>query len=742
MLSLRKFVRKILLVLVSFGLALWCLSYAFVPSPEHVMRIAMGSDRVLLSENGQLLQTIRTDFNKRRLAWYRLDNFSMPMQDAVLQAEDRRFRHHLGFDVVGLARAFSSDLRGHAVQGASTITMQLTDLIQDDVLIHNRSIKKGSMFHKLVQLVRAVLLEVRWNKNEILEAYLNLIHLRGEMQGVPAFSYAYLGRHPLTINANEAAVIASMISSPNQNSASLERRACSLLNRTSPPGPSESVQAVSLTGQRPAAPSNGEPSENCGDVKNVVSAIFQKSPKMPETPGIAPHLARRLFFENKKETTLRSTLDFALQQKVISIMESNLQRLSDKNVHDSSAIVIENKTGKVLAYVGTVSTSESPFVDGVMSYRQAGSSLKPFIYGRALETKTLTAASILMDDPTAISWNGEVYRPANYDRHFNGAVSVREALASSLNVPAVKTVTILGLRQTYEVLESLMLTGLKPADFYGVSMALGAVEVRLDELANAYRMLANGGVWSPLRFSQKDTQAPLAEKRVYSREAAYVISNILSDPNARSIGFGWENPLETPFWTAVKTGTSKDYRDNWCMGYSELYTVGVWAGNFDAQAMEKVSGVTGVGPTWFEIMNELHRSRRSLQPPPPPGIVAKTIRHQWAGRGHVEYFIKGTEPAHEVIEPSYNKRVQFVFPADGSVLIKDPHQDQDRIALFLRFKGEIPAGSQLILDKQTLGPAVSPFKMENPSAGDHEISIHGPDASVLTTIHFTIHGAS
>ena len=734
---------KILLGAVIAYLFALVMAWIFMPSFQQVQTVAMGSDRVLLASDGELLQTIRTDFKRRRLAWYGLNNFSTEVKNSVVEAEDQRFFYHFGFDPIGIVRALTQDLRGHSVQGASTLSMQLSDLIEPGVLVHNRPIRKGSIFHKLGQLVRAVLLERRWSKAEILEAYLNLIHLKGEVQGVPAFSYSYFDRHPLAVDRAQALVIASLISSPNQNQAALLKRACELSNRTT-----HQDQALG----------------SCAELEPVVSALFARLPKMPQSPGVAPHLARRLFYDHAKATTLTSTIDHRLQLKVMELMESSMRRLKDQNVHDNAAIVIDNKSGEVLAYVGAVSTSESPFVDGAMAYRQAGSSLKPFLYGRAIDGKLLTAASILMDDPTAISWDGDVYRPANYDRHFNGAVSVREALASSLNVPAVKTATILGLKQTYEVLQSLMLTGLKSPDFYGVSMALGAVEVRLDELANAYRMMANGGEWTPLRFT-KGAQSDAAEtsnasnasnafsglgaksnaakqaKRLYSPEAAYIISSILSDPDARSIGFGWDTPLETSFWTAVKTGTSKDYRDNWCLGYSQFYTVGVWAGNFDSQAMEKVSGVSGVGPTWSAIMNELHRSRASVQPPAPRGIVSKEIRHSWVSRAHQEFFIKGTEPAYEVIEPSLNKRAQFVFPAEGSVLIKDPHMDQNRIALYVKFKGEIPDNSVLLMDKKLLGRALSPFKMNNPPSGDHELTLLAPDKSALTTIHFSIHGA-
>ncbi|WP_374079565.1 penicillin-binding protein 1C [Bdellovibrio bacteriovorus] len=710
---------KIIFSFVLVAIFIVCAAvWSSTPHFEDVVKMSLGSDRVLLSSDGEPLQTLRTDFKKRRLSWFPLTHFPQSLQESVILAEDQRFQNHFGFDPLGLIRAISANIQGKRLQGASTITMQLSDLIQKDVLLHNRKIKKGSLAHKITQIARAVLIELKWSKKEILEAYLNLIHLRSEFQGVPALTYAYLNKDPLALDPAESLVIASMISSPNQNLKSLKHRACLLYKRHT-----------------------SSEESSCESIHSSVEAFFHKSPAMPLSPSLAPHLARRLFNEFRDETILTSTIQGNLQKKVYSILEKNIFRLKDSNVNDTAAIVIDNHTGQVLAYVGTLNTSTHPHVDGAMSYRQAGSSLKPFIYAKAIENKTLTAASILTDDPTAISWGGDVYRPSNYDKHFHGPVAVREALASSLNVPAVKAVTIIGLHETYNIFQSLRFSNLKEPDFYGVSMALGAVEVRLDELANAYRMLANGGVWSPLRFVQKNSEVLSEEKRILSQETAYILSSILSDPNARSIGFGWDTPLETPFWTAVKTGTSKDYRDNWCVGFSERYTVAVWAGNFNAEAMNKVSGVSGVGPSWYEIMNALHSQEPSRPPSRPANIVEKDVRHQWANSTYKEFFIKGTEPAQDIIEPSLDKRVQFVFPAEGSVLIKDPHLDQEHVALFVRFKGAIPARSQLLWNGKNLGDAVSPFKITTPPVGKHELSVLSNDGKVLSKVFFTIRGA-
>ena len=718
-----KSVRVVTLIFMLFLLGVF-LSFAFVwvkiPRSAQVVQEALGSDRVLLSADGREIQTLRTDFNKRRLGWCPLSSFPRSLLQALLTSEDRHFYGHFGLDPLGFARATAANVRArfhsgpHALQGASTISMQLSDLIEDGVLTHDQAITKGSFRHKMRQILGAIAIETKWTKAEILEAYINLIHLRGEFQGVPAASWAYLKKDPSALNADESSVIAALISSPNRPSASLEKRACLIKIKAFGGG--------------------------CEGLGPVVANFTNRIPSMPAVTAHAPHLAARIFSAHPDQALLTSTIDADLQKDVQAILEKNIARLKDDNVRDTAAIVIENKTGRVVAYIGAVSTSENPHVDGVISYRQAGSSLKPFLYGRAIDSKTLTAASILLDEPTAISWGNDVYRPTNYDKHFYGPVSAREALSSSLNVPAVKVVTIIGLHTAYQTLENLHFTHLKEPDFYGVSMALGAVEVRLDELANAYRTYANGGQWSPLRFTNLDATG--TPERLYSPEAAYIIGSILSDPNSRAIGFGWESPLETPFWTAVKTGTSKDYRDNWCAGFSDKYTVAVWAGNFNAEAMRKVSGVTGVGPSWYEIMMRLHERARSQAPAAPPGIIERTIRHSWESQEHREYFISGTEPAKSLIETAPDKRAQFVFPADGSVLVRDPHLAAEHVALFVRYTGSVPPESHVFFDKKDLGVAYSPFKIDKFGIGKHELVLrlaNRPEA--IAQVHFAVKGS-
>ena len=200
-----------------------------------------------------------------------------------------------------------------------------------------------------------------------------------------------------------------------------------------------------------------------------------------------------------------------------------------------------------------------------------------------------------------------IYQPRNYDSQFKGLVTSRVALASSLNVPAVKALSLVGMEPFLSKLRQLGIKRLKESgDFYGPSLALGSADVSLWELVNGYRTLANEGIWDELRLRLKE-ESLSGKRKVFSREAAFLVSDILSDREARSLTFGLENPLATRFWTAVKTGTSKDMRDNWCIGYSKRYTVGVWVGNFNGEPMWNVSGITGAAPVWVEVMDFLHR---------------------------------------------------------------------------------------------------------------------------------------
>ena len=280
-------------------------------------------------------------------------------------------------------------------------------------------------------------------------------------------------------------------------------------------------------------------------------------------------------------------------------------------------VVIDNASGDVLAYVGGIGgASTAPAVDGANSYRQAGSTLKPFLYAQAIEKGYLTPASILDDSPVQLDTASGLYVPQNYDRGFKGLVSARSALAGSLNVPAVRTLLLVGVDPFRDRLWDSGYRGMtEDGEYYGFSLALGSAEVTLLEQADAYRSLANAGRWSPLRLTADDPREP--PRKVTTPQAAWLVSDMMADANARAVTFGLDSSLRLPFWAAAKTGTSKAMRDNWCIGFTDRYTVAVWVGNLEGDPMRAVSGTSGAAPVWRDLMLALN-SDRAVRPPPRP----------------------------------------------------------------------------------------------------------------------------
>lgn len=332
--------------------------------------------------------------------------------------------------------------------------------------------------------------------------------------------------------------------------------------------------------------------------------------------------------------------------------------------------MLDNASGQVLAWVGSSGAlSRAAEVDGVTALRQPGSTLKPFLYAQAIAERRLTAASLLHDSPAQLQTASGLYIPQNYDHHFKGWISVRTALASSLNVPAVRTIVMVSPLAFQRQLARLGLTLPENGDYYGYSLALGSGEVTLLALTNAYRALANGGVWGPVG-------EPPA-RRVIDAGTAFIIGDILSDANARTKTYGTDSILTTPFWTAVKTGTSKDMRDNWVVGWSERFTVGVWVGNASGAPMWDVSGISGAAPIWSQLMAHLHRDRPSRAPRPPDGLVRSRIA--FGGQLEAprqEWFLPGTEQTLFALDdeagPAGRSLARIVTPQDGTIIALDP----------------------------------------------------------------------
>jgi penicillin-binding protein 1C len=469
-----------------------------------------------------------------------------------------------------------------------------------------------------------------------------------------------------------------------------------------------------------------------------VSEALSRPPVIKARVELAPHVAVSLLepfrrAKDNKNLSVVSTLDGRLQRFAVDVLREQLLILRSQNARDGAVLIVENKTGEVLAYVGSSGELASArYVDGVKAPRQAGSTLKPFLYGLAFERRLLTPATLLDDSATDISVQRGVYRPRNYDDRFQGPVDARTALASSLNVPAVRTLSLVGIEVFLRRLRDLGFSNLsEDDDYYGPALALGSADVSLWALVNAYRTLANGGEWSELKLTAENRPS---SRRVFSEEAAFLVSSILSDRESRSLTFGLEGPLATRFWTAVKTGTSKDMRDNWCIGFSSRYTVGVWVGNFTGEPMWNVSGMSGAAPVWLEVMNRLHRNEPSRPRKAPPGILEKAVEDPLR---RAEWFIRGTEPVSQNL-PARRVHYKIVYPVEGTVMALDPDIPGRLQKIFFEAK---PGHSRIrwILNGSAIGRAGSAVSW-TPQAGNHTLALMDEEEQVLDRVTFSVRG--
>jgi len=639
--------------------------------------------------------------------------------------------------------------------------MQLATLVDPDLA---RRGAPRTLHQKWRQVRLAWRIEARWSKAEILEAYLNRVSVRGELEGVGAAASVLFGKAPHGLDTAEAAVLAALLRAPNARADTVTRRALTLIESQQVAAPPDTVRAAAvraveaplgavprvalaphaaarLVGSQPfdrpsaattsagrtspregAKPGHGQPSSV------ALATTFDAAP--PADP-----LRHRL-----ASGAVASTLDGGVQRVAIDSLRRHLLAVRAERVRDGAVLVVDNTTGDVLAYVGgSGDLSSARHVDGIRARRQAGSTLKPFVYALALDDRVLTAASLLEDTPLDVPVAGGLYRPRNYDEGFRGLVSVRTALAASLNVPAVRALDLVGEEAAVERLRRLGFDGLRESgDYYGPSMALGSADVSLWELVNAYRTLARGGVWTPLRLAADDPAD--GERRIYSERAAFVVSSILSDRESHSATFGLENPLATRFWTAVKTGTSKEMRDNWCVGYSRRYTVGVWVGNFDGEPMRNVSGVTGAAPVWAEVMAWLHRAAPSAPPATPAGVIAASVAFPGAVEpARIEWFLAGTEPRPSApAEASGHPRI--VAPVSGAIIALDPDIPPERERVVFE-AADTRGALHWMLDGQDLG-AARDVHVWRPTRGAHVLVLIDEAARVIDRVRFEVRGGA
>ena len=564
---------------------------------------------VVLDSNGVVLQRETGDGLRIPVD---LDDVAPVMVQATIAAEDQRFRSHPGIDPIAIGRALINLPSERS--GASTLTQQLARRLYIDE-------STPLLERKTREALIALQLEARYSKDEILSLYLNNVYYGRGAYGVEAAARLYFGVSAANLNLAQASFLAGLPQRPAEYGESLLT-----------PGLADRQRYVL------------DRMVHTGQISRPEASLAARETLelLPEqSPVLAPHFVQYVLDElerlgpdlaTARGLVIETTLDAGLQADSQQQVDYQLSLLSDKDVGNAAVVVLEPATGRILTMVGNRdfwNEAESGQVNLTLAPRQPGSALKPFLYATALE-RGFTAASMLLDVPSSFTSEAGLYQPLNYDRRFNGPVTLRTALASSLNVPAVRTLDALGTDAFLTTAHRFGLSTLTDAEVYGLALTLGGGEVRLLDLTNAYAALANGGqITTPYAIERiRDASGAVVYERgaasatrVIPEENAFILADILSDADARELGFGYAPVLRLPFRAAAKTGTTTEFRDNWTVGFTPQRAVGVWVGNADNTAMRNVSGIDGAAPIWRGVMEAAMSGAEPTWPQPPSTLV-------------------------------------------------------------------------------------------------------------------------
>jgi penicillin-binding protein 1C len=576
------------LMLATLGYLFW---FASREIPKELLAYQPVTSLKILARDGSLLREMNSSVDGKGTP---IDASILPahVKAAFYAAEDKDFEHHLGVSISAIGRAFIQNIKAKkVVSGGSTITQQLA---------RNLVPRERSLSGKIQEALWALRLEFHLTKNEILSHYLNRASFGNGVFGIEAAAQMYFGKKAKLLSLGQASMLAAMLKSPTGHNPyrkmeKLERRRQWVLRRISV---NKSCDTCSI-----------EEAKDLGMLDLVASNRAFLAPHFVE---FVKRSIPRLHLESA--VTIETTLDPKLQVDIEQHVFEEVSRLHDRQVSSAAALVLDNHSNEVLAYVGSADFFDESIGgqnDGITMKRQPGSALKPFIYAEAFR-QGLTPASVIPDLETSFEGRKGAYAPKNYDRRLHGPVRAREALANSYNVPAVRVANSIGIKATLDLLHRAGFESLtENEEHYGLGLALGNGEVSLFELARAYSGLAGGGFAKNVNFIRRALDAngneiPISNefdsRRFADEKSVSLVNHILSDNSARARAFGLDNALRLPFPVAAKTGTSKGYSDNWTVGFTKEKTVAVWAGNFDGTPMVQVSGITGAGPIFRRTM--------------------------------------------------------------------------------------------------------------------------------------------
>lgn len=646
-----KFLKKLSFIkkpFFGYGLALLgtllLLSLAFLlqqlPSPRRLAakdNFAVSSQ--IFDRHGTLLYEIYGQENRSPVD---LEELPTHVLQATIAIEDKNFYRHWGFDLRGIVRAVRNNLLSQSLEGGSTITQQL---VKNALLSRERTLQR-----KAKELVLSILTEIIYSKDEILEMYLNYIAYGGPAVGIEAAAQQYFDKSAQDLTLAEASLLAGLPQAPTRYSpfaadpSASRQRQSDVLRRMVEDGYITEAKAE----------------EARGEILNF--ALSQTDIKAPH---FVFYIRDKLYEEYGTETVERgglrvtTSLDLEIQKATQASLSAELENLEGYRVSNGAALVTKPKTGEILAMIGSKNYFDSE-IDGQVNVtlrsRQPGSSIKPLMYATTFQEKTLNPGTLLLDIPTCFEIpNQKNYCPRNYDGTHKGPVTVRQSLGNSLNIPAVKSLSTIGVETFMKQAKKMGITTWDDPANYGLSLTLGGGEVKMVEMAEAFAVLANQGVRSPLspilkvedytgevlmevdldeklanfqKLTEFDQQTAGDLERVMDRAPAYLTAHIMQDNQARVEAFGPNSSLVIPDQiVSAKTGTTNDLKDNWTIGFTPEYLVTTWVGNNDNTPMNPylVSGVTGAAPIWNDLMSFLLRNQEAVWPEKPNDVASGPV---------------------------------------------------------------------------------------------------------------------
>lgn len=628
--------------------------FAFnLPSPDKIVR-KEGFSTKIYDRNGVLLYDI---FANQKRTPVPLEEVPEYLKQATIAIEDKNFYKHGGYDPTGILRAAWNITVHRKLQGGSTLTQQL---VKNVLLSSERTLPR-----KIREFVLAIQIERKYEKDQILQMYLNEAPYGGTAWGVEAAAETYFGKPVRDLTLAESAILAGLPQRPTAYS-------------PYGPNPDAYIGRTKQVLRRMREDGSITAQQEEEAVKLLDEIEFEEkgaSFKAPHFVLYVQSLLEERYGERLVEQgglKVTTTLDWELQEKAQEIVSEEIAKVEGLHITNGAAVATNPETGEILAMVGSKNFLAEDYdgqVNVTLSLRQPGSAIKPVTYVTGLK-KGYTASTLLMDTPTEFPGGAgnPPYSPENYDGKFRGPVQVRYALGNSINMPAVKMLAQVGVRDMLATAYDMGFETLEPTkenlSRFGLSVTLGGGEVRLLDLTAAYQAFANGGIkHSPVAILKvEDRNGKILEeyksgkgRRVLSEGEAFIISDILSDNEARAEVFGTRSALVVPGRTvAVKTGTTNDQRDNWTVGWTPQVVVGVWVGNNDNSQMKQVaSGVTGASPIWRRIIQEALRNKPNVSFTKPDSVVEVEVDKVSGYRAHHgfssrrEYFVKGTEPSGE-----------------------------------------------------------------------------------------------